>query len=72
MRIQGFTESEVPWQAAGISANQIGAMLGNSVSVPVIGAVLAKAMFAGGLTPNCCKFPAFNDPGNVDQPTVGP
>ena len=66
MRIQGFTESEVPWQEAGISANQLGAMLGNSVSVPVIGAVLAKAMFAGGLTRKCYKFPALYDPGNVD------
>ena len=67
MRIQGFTESEVPWQEAGISAHQIGAMLGNSVSVPVIGAVLANAMFAGGLTRKCYKLPAFYDPGKVDQ-----
>ena len=69
MRIQGFTESEVPWQEAGISAHQIGAMLGNSVSVPVIGAVLANAMLAGGLTLKCHKFLAFYDPGNDD---VGP
>ena len=59
MRIQGFAESEVPWQEAGISAKQVGAMPGNSVNIPVIVAVLAKAVLAGGLTRKCYKCPAF-------------
>ena len=41
---------EVPWEAAGVTEHQIGAMLGNSVAVPVIGAVVAEALYAGGLT----------------------
>ena len=40
---------QVPWEAAGVTEHQIGAMLGNSVSVPVIGAAAAEALYAGGL-----------------------
>ena len=29
-RLQGFKVSDVPWEAAGITAKQIGAMLGSS------------------------------------------
>ena len=49
-RLQGFLAREVPWEAAGVTERQIGAMLGNSVAVPVIGAVVAEALYAGGLT----------------------
>ena len=49
-RLQGFLVREVPWEAASVTEHQIGAMLGNSVAVPVIGAVVAEALYAGGLT----------------------
>ena len=50
VKIMGFFPEEVPWEASGLSQRQIGAMLGNSVAVPVISAVLAEALYAAGLT----------------------
>ena len=57
VRLQGFKMTEVPWEAAGLSEAQIGGMLGNSVSVPVIGPVIAEAMYAAGLTASRLVFP---------------
>ena len=50
VKIMGFFPKEVPWEASGLSKGQLGAMLGNSVAVPVISAVLAEALYAAGLT----------------------
>jgi hypothetical protein len=49
VKIQGFDPLEVPWEAAGISKAQIGQLLGNAVPVPMIGRVLAEAMYSAGV-----------------------
>ena len=47
--MQGFDPLEVPWKAAGLSKRQIGLLLGNAVPVPMIGKVLAEAMYSAGV-----------------------
>jgi site-specific DNA-cytosine methylase len=49
LKMQGFDPLEVPWKAAGLSKPQIGQLLGNAVPVPMIGKVLAEAMYSAGL-----------------------
>lgn len=57
LRLMGFEPSEVPWVAAKLSQRQIGQLLGNSVCPPVIGMVLAEAMYAAGLTTTKLVWP---------------
>ena len=45
----GYRPSEVPYKAAGITDSQLGAMIGNGVVMPVMGRILAEAMWSGGL-----------------------
>jgi len=47
--IQGFKASDYDWQAAGVTKAQMGMMLGNTMSLPVVGQVLAEALWAAGL-----------------------
>ena len=49
LKLQGFKASDVPWQAAGVSESQIGGMIGNSVAVPVMEAVLSAALQQAGI-----------------------
>lgn len=57
MAIMGFVENELPWEEAGLTARQLGQLLGNAVAVPVIGHVLSAAMFSGGVTAAKVPFP---------------
>lgn len=50
MKLQGYIETDIPWETAGLTKRQIGQMLGNSVSVPVVGAILSDAMYSAGVT----------------------
>lgn len=59
IKIQGFQDNEVPWVDAGMSAPKIGMILGNSVPVPMIGAVLSEAMYSAGITVEKVPFPKF-------------
>ena len=56
MKLQGIDDGEVPWAAAGLTKRQVGMMVGNSMSVPVIGMVLAEALYAAGLTTRKSAF----------------
>ena len=47
--IQGFTASDYPWEEAGVTKAQMGQMLGNTMSLPVVGKVLAEALWSAGL-----------------------
>lgn len=49
LKLQGFKASDVPWQAAGVTEAQIGGMIGNSVAVPVLEAILSAAFRQGGI-----------------------
>ena len=57
LKLQGFKETEVPWQKADVTASQLGAMLGNAVPVPVMGHVLSAAMLSAGITATRAPFP---------------
>ena len=50
MRVSGLQDDELGWKSAGVTEKQVGGMLGNSVPVPLMAAVLRQAMIAGGLT----------------------
>ena len=55
--IQGFDAQEyASWAEAGVSKSQMGQMLGNTMSLPVIAGVLAEALWASGLV---ASKPAF-------------
>jgi hypothetical protein len=56
MKLQGIDDGEVPWAAAGLTKRQVGMMVGNSMRVPVIGMVLAEALYAAGLTTRKSAF----------------
>lgn len=49
-RVQGFNPADYQWREAGVTERQMGMMLGNSMSLPVVGHVLAEALWAAGLT----------------------
>ena len=49
LRLQGFKPSEVPWREAKLSACQLGAMLGNGISLPVAAVVLRELLLAANL-----------------------
>ena len=49
IKLMGYRPSEVPYKAAGITDRQLGAMIGNGVVMPVMGRILAEAMWSGGL-----------------------
>ncbi len=57
LKLQGFMESEVPWQSAGVSPVQLGRMLGNAVTVPVMGSIISAAMHSAGITRTAANFP---------------
>ena len=46
---QGIPEAMIDWQGAGVTQQQIGAMLGNAMRLPVCEAVLAQLLYAAGL-----------------------
>ena len=52
MKLQGYKETDIPWKDAGLTKRQVGQMLGNSVSVPLVGAILSSAMYSAGVTSN--------------------
>ncbi|CAE8704276.1 unnamed protein product [Polarella glacialis] len=56
LKLQGINDGEVPWEEAGLTKCQVGMMVGNSMSVPVIGMVLAEALYAAGLTTSKSAF----------------
>ena len=58
LAIQGIRSHEIDWKGAGVTRHQVGMMIGNAVSVPVIGHVLSEGMFAAGLTSQRIPFPA--------------
>lgn len=49
LKLQGFKDSDVPWQAAGLTQSQIGGMIGNSVAVPMLVAILSAALRQAGI-----------------------
>jgi len=49
-KLQGFDSNAIPWQAAKITRRQAGQLVGNSVCLPVMGMILAEALYAAGLT----------------------
>ena len=49
LRLQGFDDGDIPWAQAGISSSQLGAMLGDAVSLNVIGPVIAEALYSAGV-----------------------
>jgi DNA (cytosine-5)-methyltransferase 1 len=49
-KLQGFDPNAIPWQAAKITRRQAGQLVGNSVCLPVMGMILAEALYAAGLT----------------------
>jgi site-specific DNA-cytosine methylase len=57
LKLQGFTEEDVPWQAVGITKRQLGQLVGNAVSVNTIGCVLEEALWSGGLVKQRVTFP---------------
>jgi len=42
---QGFSELDVPWQAAGLTPTQIGGMIGNAQSFNVVRALVPHVLF---------------------------
>ena len=59
LKIQGFTDHELPWEESGISKHKFGELLGNAVPVPMIGHVLAEALYSAGVTADKVEFPKF-------------
>ena len=56
LRLQGFEPKDVDWTGAGVTAAQLGGMLGNAVTVQTVGHLLAAAMHASGLTKKKLTF----------------
>ena len=50
MRLQGFEAKDIPAEDLGLSARQVGQMVGNAVSVHTMGFILAEALSSAGLT----------------------
>ena len=57
MKIQGFKPCEIPFEAAGLSKAMLGKMLGDAVPVPMLGRVMAHAMYSAGVTKDLATFP---------------
>jgi DNA-cytosine methyltransferase len=57
LKLQGLTNEDVPWEAAGISQRQVGQLIGNAVSVNTIGCVLEEALWSAGLVMKRATFP---------------
>ena len=57
MKIQGFAEGDIPWAQAGLTSPQVAAMLGDAVSINVLGPVIAEALYSSGLVKDKPKFP---------------
>lgn len=50
-RGQGFHESRLDWQRAGVTAGQVGKMVGNGMAVNIVELVVSRLVFAAGLIP---------------------
>ena len=48
-RLQGYNPSDFRWKAAGVSKPQMGAMIGNAMSLTVSAPVIAEGLWAAGL-----------------------
>ena len=57
IKLQGFTNADVPWEDVGITRRQVGQLLGNAVTVDTIGCVLAEALWSSGLVTQRVDFP---------------
>lgn len=49
MKIQGFEEGDIPWAQAGLAPREVKAMLGDAVSINVLGPVIAEVLYSSGL-----------------------
>ena len=56
MQIQGFQPDSIKWKNAKVTERQMGQMLGNAMTLPVIGHILAKALNASGLVAKPVEF----------------
>ena len=57
MKIQGFEDGEIRWEEAGLSAREVGKLLGNAVAVPVLGCILQEALYCAGIVDKKPTFP---------------
>ena len=57
MRLQGFRDEDIPMKELGLSARQVGCMVGNAVSVNTMGCLLSEALYSAGLTSEKIEFP---------------
>ena len=48
-RLQGYNPADFPWDAAGVTEHQMGAMIGNAMSLTVAAPVIAEGLWAAGL-----------------------
>ena len=52
-----LAEGDIPWAQAGLTSPQVAAMLGDAVSINVLGPVIAEALYSSGLVKDKPKFP---------------
>ena len=57
MRLQGLHAEDIPAEELGLSARQVGQMVGNAVPVNTMGCILAEALSSAGLTKKKHTFP---------------
>ena len=61
-KCQGFNADAYKYREANVSKRQMGVMLGNTMTLPVVGAVLEKALVAAGLVARDKPKPIFISP----------
>ena len=61
-KCQGFTPDAYKYREADVSERQMGLMFGNTMTLPVVGAVLEKALVAAGLVARDKPNPIFVSP----------